>query len=57
VLQRYRLLLALTIALLLTPVLGPTLPALPAGAPRLVALIGGCGRDSRIPDHRRPAIW
>jgi hypothetical protein len=31
--------------------------AMPAGAPRLVALIGGCGRDSRIPDHRRPPIW
>jgi flagellar biosynthesis protein FliR len=41
VMQRYRLLLALAIALLLTPVLGPTLPALPAGAARLVALIGG----------------
>ncbi|HJT05461.1 MAG TPA: flagellar biosynthetic protein FliR [Stellaceae bacterium] len=41
VLQRYRLLLALAIALLLTPVLGPALPALPGSAPRLVALIGG----------------
>ena len=41
VLQRYRLLLALAIALLLTPVLGPQLPALPASASGLVALIGG----------------
>jgi len=41
VLQRYRLLLALAIALLLTPVLGSSLPALPAGAPRLAALVGG----------------
>ena len=41
VMQRYRLLLALIIAALLTPVLGPTLPPLPAGAVQLVTLVGG----------------
>jgi flagellar biosynthetic protein FliR len=41
VLQRYRLLLALSIAMLLTPVIGPELPALPASAARLASLVGG----------------
>ena len=41
VLQRYRLLLALLIAALLTPVLGPSLPPLPASPARLVVMVGG----------------
>lgn len=40
VLGRWRLLLALAIALLLTPVLAPTLPPLPAGPAQLAAMIG-----------------
>jgi flagellar biosynthesis protein FliR len=40
VLQRYRLLLALLIAALLTPLLSPSLPPLPAGAVRLVTVVG-----------------
>lgn len=40
VLQRYRLLLALAIALLLTPVLGPSLPPLPESPARLAVLVG-----------------
>lgn len=41
VLQRYRLLLAAFISLLLTPVLEPILPPLPAGAVQLAKMIGG----------------
>jgi flagellar biosynthetic protein FliR len=41
VMQRYRLLLALFIALLLTPILAPALPPLPAGAAALALLVGG----------------
>lgn len=40
VLQRYRLLLGLFIAALLTPVLAPMLPAMPAKAFDLVAIVG-----------------
>ena len=39
--QRYRLLLALIMATLLTPVLEPRLPALPGSAAQLAVLIGG----------------
>jgi flagellar biosynthetic protein FliR len=40
VLARWRLLLALALALLLTPVLAPALPPLPAGAVQLAAIVG-----------------
>jgi len=40
VLQRYRLLLALLIAALLTPVLGPSLPPLPQSVARLLVVVG-----------------
>jgi flagellar biosynthetic protein FliR len=40
VLQRYRLLLGLFIAALLTPVLAPTLPPLPGGAVGLAVMVG-----------------
>jgi flagellar biosynthetic protein FliR len=40
VMQRFRLLLALLIALLLTPLLGPGLPALPGSPVRLVGIVG-----------------
>jgi flagellar biosynthesis protein FliR len=39
--QRFRLLLALVMAALLTPVLGPDLPALPDSPARLAVIIGG----------------
>jgi flagellar biosynthesis protein FliR len=39
--QRYRLLLALVMAGLLTPVLGPLLPPLPASPARLAVVVGG----------------
>ncbi len=39
--QRYRLLLALVMAGLLTPVLAPIMPALPASPSQLVMLVGG----------------
>jgi flagellar biosynthesis protein FliR len=41
VLQRYRLMLALLLAALLTPVLGPSLPAQPAAPVAFVALVAG----------------
>lgn len=41
VMARYRLLLAVAIALLLTPILGPALPPLPTDVGRLVAIVGG----------------
>jgi flagellar biosynthesis protein FliR len=40
VMQRFRLLLALLMALLLTPVLGPRLPSLPGTAAGLVGVVG-----------------
>jgi flagellar biosynthesis protein FliR len=40
VMQRFRLLLAVLISALLTPVLGPSLPPLPASAVRLVVEVG-----------------
>ena len=39
--QRYRLLLALLLAGLLTPVIGPLLPSLPADPARLAVIVGG----------------
>jgi len=39
--QRCRLLLALTLALLLTPIIGPLLPPLPASPARLAVMVGG----------------
>ena len=39
--QRCRLLLALALALLLTPIIGPLLPALPESPARLAILVGG----------------
>jgi len=40
VMQRYRLLLAVLVSALLTPVLGPSLPPLPASGVRLVVAVG-----------------
>lgn len=40
VMQRFRLLLALLIAAMLTPLLGPALPALPGSPVRLVVMVG-----------------
>jgi flagellar biosynthesis protein FliR len=40
VMARFRLLLAVLVSALLTPVLGPSLPALPADVPTLAAMIG-----------------
>jgi flagellar biosynthetic protein FliR len=39
VMARFRLLLAVLVSALLTPVLGPSLPALPAGVPALAAMV------------------
>jgi len=39
--QRCRLLLALTLSLLLTPIIGPALPALPDSPARLAVMVGG----------------
>lgn len=40
VMQRFRLMLAFLISLLLTPLLAPSLPALPASGVRLVSIVG-----------------
>jgi flagellar biosynthetic protein FliR len=41
VLQRYRLLLAVGISLLLLPILSPLLPAMPSSPATLVVMLGG----------------